>query len=210
VIAPLAPGFDDLAELDDIRDVHDLALHYDDVLTALGLDAVRVAGHSFGAMIAAELAAHFPRRVTRLALLSPVGLWRDDRPVADLFAQPFTAIDKMLWAGGAPVGPLATSASAPNEPIEALVTVARGMTAIAKFLWPIPDKGLRRRLYRLTAPTLVVYGEKDAFVPASYAEEFAAALRQVKVAIVPDAGHMAPYEQCDAVNRLLSEFFAAP
>src|SRR6266699_1129289 len=38
VVAPVAPGFNDVDELDDIRDVHDLALHYDDMLEALHLD----------------------------------------------------------------------------------------------------------------------------------------------------------------------------
>jgi len=79
VVAPLAPGFNDVDELDDIRDVHDLALHYDDVLEALQLDRVALVGHSFGAMIAAELAAHVPKRIERLVLLSPFGLWRDLR-----------------------------------------------------------------------------------------------------------------------------------
>src|SRR6266513_2410811 len=70
VLAPLAPGFADLAELDDLRDIHDLALHYDDIFEALHLDQALVAGHSFGAMIAAEVAAHVPHRVSRLILLS--------------------------------------------------------------------------------------------------------------------------------------------
>src|SRR5258708_407515 len=88
VFAPLAPGFADLDELASMRDIHDLALHYDDVLEALGLAEVPVAGHSFGGMIAAEIAAHVPARVARLILLSPLGLWNDDYPVADLFGIP--------------------------------------------------------------------------------------------------------------------------
>ena len=38
VYAPLMPGFADLAELDSIRDIHDLALHYDDLLEELRLE----------------------------------------------------------------------------------------------------------------------------------------------------------------------------
>src|SRR5437588_434994 len=105
VIAPLAPGFNDVDELDDIRDVHDLALHYDDLFDALGLTGVSLVGHSFGAMIAAELAAHVPARVARLVLLSPFGLWRDDEPVADLFARPLGAVDRILWKGREATGP---------------------------------------------------------------------------------------------------------
>ena len=39
------------------RQIHDLALHYDDVLDALELESATLVGHSFGAMIAAEVAA---------------------------------------------------------------------------------------------------------------------------------------------------------
>ena len=63
VLAPLAPGFNDLDELQEIRDIHDLALRYDDLLDALSLERCTLLGHSFGAMIAAEIAAHDPRRV---------------------------------------------------------------------------------------------------------------------------------------------------
>jgi pimeloyl-ACP methyl ester carboxylesterase len=81
VVAPVAPGFNDVDELGDIRDVHDLALHYDDVLEALGLDGIALVGHSFGAMIAAELAAHVPKRVARLVLPSPSARRRSSGPI---------------------------------------------------------------------------------------------------------------------------------
>lgn len=201
VIAPLAPGFSDLAELDELRNIHDLALHYDDLFDTLGLDRVRLVGHSVGAMVAAELAAHFPARVERLVLLSPVGLWDDTRPVADLFARPYPSIDRILWLGGEPIGPMANKPAQPaaGDQVEALVTIARGMTAVAKFLWPIPDKGLRRRLYRIRARTLVICGAQDAFVPASYAEDFAVAIPGARKLVVANAAHMAPYERTDEV-----------
>src|SRR5215831_3283467 len=118
VVAPVAPGFNNVDELDEIRDVHDLALHYDDVLEALGLDGVALVGHSFGAMIAAELAAHVPRRVARLILISPFGLWRDDKPVADLFARPYATIDRILWKSGEPSAAMADPANFSNDPVE--------------------------------------------------------------------------------------------
>jgi pimeloyl-ACP methyl ester carboxylesterase len=62
VVAPVAPGFNNVDELDDVRDVHDLALHYDDLFEALALDGISLIGHSFGGMIAAEVAAHVPKR----------------------------------------------------------------------------------------------------------------------------------------------------
>ena len=54
-------------------------------------------------MIAAEIAAHFPKRAERLVLLAPFGMWNDAYPVADIFAMPYTQIDDILWhdPGGA-------------------------------------------------------------------------------------------------------------
>jgi pimeloyl-ACP methyl ester carboxylesterase len=205
VVAPVAPGFNDVDELDDIRDVHDLALHYDDVLEALRLDGVALVGHSFGAMIAAELAAHVPKRVARLALISPFGLWRDDRPVADLFARPYATIDRILWKAGEPPAFMTDPANFPNDPVEKAVSLVQAMTSVAKFIWPIPDKGLRRRLHRVSAKTLVVFGADDAFVPAIYADEFANAITGARNAVISDAAHMVPYEQTAEVMRLIAQ-----
>src|SRR3979490_1251755 len=131
VLAPLAPGFADLAELDDLRDIHDLALHYDDIFEALHLDHALVAGHSFGAMIAAEVAAHVPHRVSRLILLSPLGLWNDRYPVADLFGIPSAELPTLLYAD-----PSVAPGSGPTPDIEVVIALVRGMTTVARFLWP--------------------------------------------------------------------------
>ena len=208
MIAPVAPGFNDVDELDEIRDVHDLAMHDDDVLEALGLDQVQLVGHSFGAMIAAELAAHVPKRVERLVLISPFGLWRDDHPVADLFARPYATIDTILWKGGAAQGALADPANLPNDPVERTVALAQAMTSVAKFIWPIPDKGLRRRIHRISARTLVLAGADDAFVPAIYAGEFARAIPDAEHTVIADAAHMVAYERTAEVIVLIERHLA--
>jgi pimeloyl-ACP methyl ester carboxylesterase len=207
VVAPVAPGFNSVDELDDVRDVHDLALHYDDLFEALGLDGISLIGHSFGGMIAAEVAAHVPKRVEQLVLISPFGLWRDDHPVADLFARPYASIDRILWKTGEPSAAIADPANLPNDPVEKAVAISQAMTSVAKFIWPIPDKGLRRRLPRVTAKTLVVFGAADAFVPAIYADEFASATPGARKAIIADAAHMVPYEKTFEVVRLIEQQF---
>jgi pimeloyl-ACP methyl ester carboxylesterase len=221
VIAPLAPGFNDLAELDEIRDIHDLAIHYEDILDAVGVDQAIVVGHSFGAMIAAELAAHFPRRVQRLVLISPIGLWNDAYPVADIFAVTYAQMPSLLYLDG---GAARNGAAAANEAkkaadwieaanqerqeeeVEALVELAKGMTTVAKFLWPIPDRGLDRRLYRITAPTAVVFGESDAFVPSRYGDDFVAALPDGELHVIAEAAHMVPVERPEEVAGIVLEF----
>jgi pimeloyl-ACP methyl ester carboxylesterase len=213
VFAPVHPGFDDLAELDDIRDVHDLALYYDDLLEALGLDAVAVVGHSFGGMIAAELAAHVPKRVARLVLISPFGLWRDDLPVADLFVAFPTEVHELLWADPSAHREALSPPSGetlPPEQLAALLGLLQGLTAAGKFLWPIPDKGLRRRLHRISAPTLLIWGDHDRLVPPAYASDFAAAIPRARAEVVAGAGHMVPVEKQDEVVGLIESFLAPP
>ena len=55
------PGWDDTPGLDLIDDIHDMAFYYQDVLDALEISSINVAGHSVGGMFAAELAAARPR-----------------------------------------------------------------------------------------------------------------------------------------------------
>jgi len=201
VVAPLAPGFADLDELESIRDIHDLALHYDDILDALHLENVVAAGHSFGAMIGAELAAHVRNRVSRLVLLSPLGLWNDDYPVADLFGVPPVDVPRLLYAD-----PSRAPGSGPQPDVESVIALARGMTTVARFLWPIPDRGLSRRLHRVKAPTLVVHGAEDRFVPRAYADDFVALLPNASRAIIPGAGHMLTVEALDQTLSTVNAF----
>jgi len=209
VIAPLAPGFSDLAEIDEIGNIHELALDYDDLLDHLKLDGLDIVGHSFGAMIAAEIAAHFPRRAKKLALLAPVGLWNDAYPVTDIFAEPFSQVESLLWHDKEARDALAARRSneaGPQSEAERIIAVAQGLTAVSKFIWPIPDKGLRKRLPRIAAQTLAVFGDKDSFVPPRYAEDFAKGLPQAKIITIKGAGHMLPYEKTEEVAALVEKF----
>src|SRR5215468_1414777 len=85
VYAPLLPGYGQSTGLEFLEDQFDLFLHGFDVIEALGLERPYVAGESLGGWMAAEMAALRPKEIGRLALASPVGLWRDEAPVADLF-----------------------------------------------------------------------------------------------------------------------------
>jgi pimeloyl-ACP methyl ester carboxylesterase len=203
VLAPLAPGFNDLEELADLRDIHDLALHYDDVLDALDVERTTLLGHSFGAMIAAEVAAHVPRRVDRLVLISPLGLWNDRYPVTDVFGVPSTEMPRLLYM----TPPQSTNGATAD--VEALVTLTRGMTTVARFLWPIPDRGLSRRLYRIRARALVIHGEQDAFVPVQYADDFVRALPHAQKQIVSDGAHMLSLENTEDIARAIDQFLEA-
>lgn len=208
VYAPQFPGSsaDDPYAVHAVDDLSDLILAYEEVIRALGLERPVLIGHSFGGMLAAELAAHFPALPARLVLVSPLGLWQPDAPVGNWL----TASPAELFHD--PAGEAAQAALAmPSDPLEAQ---SAGVTAIwasgcaAKFAWPIPDRGLRMRLHRVTVPTLIVWGRHDRVVPVAYAEEFAAAIPSATVAVIEDSGHVPQVERCDRAHALVADFLS--
>jgi pimeloyl-ACP methyl ester carboxylesterase len=83
------------------------------------------------------------------------------------------------------------------------------MGATGKFIWPIPDKGLKKRMHRIQAPALVIWGEADRLVPRVYADEFARRLPSARIEVVKDAGHAPHIEQPDTTARLVQSFLSA-
>ena len=202
VIAPVMPGRKSPAELDDLPSLHDLVLFYDSALEALGVHGAVLAGHGFGGMLAAELAAVAPHRFDALVLISPLGLWNDAHPVEDLFSRPYKAVDELIWRGAVHSPP---AHSPGEENVEEQIALVNGLGAIARYTWPIPDRGLKNRLYRVEIPTLLLFAEADAWAPAAYAEDFAAGLADAQARIVPGS-HMAPYERPEETARLIADF----
>ena len=92
------------------------------------------------------------------------------------------------------------------RPLTARFDANRGVTAAMKYLAPIPDRGLARRLYRIRARTLIVWGAQDRLVPASYAKSFASAIGGSRMEVLANAGHLVTYEQLDRYCTVVEEF----
>jgi pimeloyl-ACP methyl ester carboxylesterase len=82
----------------------------------------------------------------------------------------------------------------------------RRLTMAGKILFPIPNRRLSKRLYRLTAPTLLVWGAADRLIVPAYADRWKALIPGARVETVAAAGHMLPYEQPEALVRALTDF----
>ena len=205
VIAPEHPGAGTSQGLDHVETMWDLVLYYDELLDVLGLPTATLVGHSFGGMVAAEIAATNPERVDRLVLIAPLGLWRDDHPVADISGVPPATLPSLLLAD--PNRPLTALMPArdPDDP-DSLFRVAMTMASILQFIWPLPDKGLRKRLYRVRAETLLVWGAEDRLVHPAYGDDFVAAVAGARLELVDHAGHLPQLEQPDRTIDLVTRF----
>ncbi len=207
VIAPVSPGLAGMEELAELPTLHDLVLLYDSLLESLGIEAAVVAGHGFGGLVAAELAALAPRRVRALVLVSALGLWSDERPIEDIFARRQPQVDELIWSSAR--ARLETDEVLEADAVEAYIRFANSLGAMANYTWPIPDRGLHRRLYRIAAPTLALGATGDAWIPAAYAEDFAAAITRAKSGRL-QGSHMAPYEDAAAFARTVAQFARGP
>lgn len=209
VFAPLVPGYGDSEEAPEIRDMLDFTLHTWDVVEALGLKDPILVGHSMGGMIAAEMAAVQPNDVSRLALIAPAGLWLDDHPIADLFAMmPYEAPALLFHdaEAGAAMLTAGRNVEDPNFLQTYLVTNARQLGMAGRILFPIPERGLSTRLYRIKAKTVIVWGDSDRMIPPPYAHAFKHGIARAELVSIPEAGHMVvlekPQDVAAAIARL--------
>jgi pimeloyl-ACP methyl ester carboxylesterase len=187
---------------------HDLVVYYGELFDKLELTAPALAGHSFGGLLAAEIAAATPKSVGRLVLIDPVGLWRDDLPVKNwmvlsdkvrgptLFADPDGEGAKRFFA----------VPSDAEARIDTLSQIVWSQACTGKFVWPIADRGLARRAHRIVAPTLILWGKADGIIAPAYAQEFARRIAGARVELIERAGHLPHLEQPDAVAKAVSAF----
>lgn len=209
VYAPVWPGYGAEPGEDLIEDMLDFALHGWDVADALGLERPHLAGHSMGGMIAAEMAVLSPRTVNKLVLISAAGLWLDEHPIPDIFAiLPFKLADLLFADPQKGEAMLTGGADFSNQDAlrNFMVGNARRLGTAGKILFPIPNRRLSKRLYRLTAPTLVVWGREDRLISPAYADQWVELVPHAEKVIVDDAGHMAPHEQPEVVAKAVSTF----
>ena len=206
VYAPLLPGYGDSQECATMRDMLDFTLHTLDVVEALGLKDPVLAGHSMGGMIAAEMAALAHNDFSRLALIASAGLWLDKHPVPDLFAMLPYEMPPYLFHDIEMGTKLMTAGVALDDPefLKAFLVInARQMGTAGKILFPIPERGLSERVYRIKAKTLLIWGASDKLFPPVYGEAFKQAIKGADLTIIPKAGHMITLEQPDELVSAL-------
>jgi pimeloyl-ACP methyl ester carboxylesterase len=159
-------------------------------------------------MVACEVAAAYPARASRLVLLDAIGFWREDAPVTNwMLLNPGQLRSAMFRdADSAAAQRMFTPPDDGEGAMSSRVQMTWAMGATGKFIWPIPDKGLKKRIHRVKAPTLLVWGKDDRLVPPVYAEEFTRRIAGARVETVDGAGHAPQLEQPETVARLIHNF----
>lgn len=212
VIAPFLPGTSKSNDISQVRDLWDLVLCYYDLLDALGIASVNLVGHSMGGMIACEMAATDQSRVKRLVAIAPAGVFDIDNPMPDIFAMRPEELTRRLFIdpNSDLAKALAVLPEGLDEQVEVLIQRLSTMNAAAKFLWPIPDKGLDRRLPRIKAPTLIIWGRQDGLIPVAYADIFMAGMPHARLEVLDQASHLVQIERLPEALALTMRALQGP
>jgi pimeloyl-ACP methyl ester carboxylesterase len=187
----------------------DWLLATQELLSKAGLAGADLMGASVGGALAADVAACWPGFVRRLVLLAPLGLYDAALPMADVFAIPPRSLAQTLCAQ--PAVFQAFTATPLGEPeAEWQIVQTRALEASARLLWPLGDTRLAKRLGRVTAPTLILWGSADRVVAPALAGRFAEGIAgKTRVQTIEGAGHLVDLDAPGAVAAAVLRFLGA-
>jgi pimeloyl-ACP methyl ester carboxylesterase len=190
-----------------VLDTHlDWVLAVRETIDKAGLAGADLAGSSVGASFAAEVAAIWPEKVNRLALIAPLGLYDENDPATDPWAQKPDEQAALMTLRPEVYKALKEMPAGANS-IEWPIEQTRAAEAGARIFWPLGNTRLDRRLPLIKAPTLILWGAEDRVLPRSYANRIAKAIKaRTEIKIVPRAGHLAELDQPDAVAAAILGF----
>jgi pimeloyl-ACP methyl ester carboxylesterase len=206
VVVPSLPGFPGALGHDRLDDLADWVCATLDLLEAAGLAGADLVGLSVGGALAAEAVAFSPAVAERLVLVAPFGLYDENEPTADPWAQRLEDVPALLCADAGRFAAEMLPAGG-EDAVERQIVVLRAFEAAARLLWPTGDLGLRKRLHRIRKPTLLVWGGADRVVPPGYAKRFADAIAgPTEIRSIEGAGHRADLDAPEALAEAILRF----
>jgi 4,5:9,10-diseco-3-hydroxy-5,9,17-trioxoandrosta-1(10),2-diene-4-oate hydrolase len=199
-----------------------LAQFVADFMRGQDIAQASIIGHSLGGGVALKLAIEHAEKVDRLVLVGSAGLGREGHIFFRLGSLPLVGeyltrpsrertaqfLEEMVYDPGMVTEELVDLhydlMSRPGAQ-EAYLSTVRSIATVfgtrRAVLRSIVDN-----LDRITAPTLVVWGEQDEILPVAHAHVAAEAIPNARLHIFQECGHFVQMEKVEAFNALVSQF----
>jgi pimeloyl-ACP methyl ester carboxylesterase len=187
----------------------DMAADTAGLLDALEISAAHVVGMSMGGMIAQTLAATAPARVLTLtSIMSSSGARRAGRPAMSTYRRMFARPPQSRDAAAGRLVAMMRHIGSHGFPFDESEVRAVGLEAwdrgggvnssgVIRQIGAIVKSGDRtEQLRRITAPTLVIHGDRDRMVHPSGGRATAAAIAGARLQTIPGMGHDLPAGAC--------------
>jgi pimeloyl-ACP methyl ester carboxylesterase len=176
-------------------------------LDALAIDRATLVGHSFGTFVARHLAITAPERVACVVLIG-TGFTESNSVLRDLqralrdLPDPVPVEFARDFQAGTVYCPL------PAEFFERIVAESLKLPAR---LWRemidrLVEYGDANQLPKITAPTLLLWGEKDALFSRADQDRFVAALPRANLTVYKETGHCPNWERPERVAEDIGAF----
>lgn len=201
------PGYPGSEKPSWIKSVRELAYFMIDVLDALGLERTLVGGHCLGGWLGAELALLRPQRVSKLALISPLGVLRDWTKSPNLFYSDPVELPSYFFKDYERTYEEAKHFVPKDlgDWDEDFLTSREG-SAYYAFDPYLHDSTFAHRLHHLTIPTLAIWGSEDKIVASEHCEDWNGRIGNSKSAVVQGTGHIPFVEEPDQVLNIIVDF----
>ncbi len=206
VFVPIHPGFlGSEDKFDEFETMEDLVIHYVELCEALGLERPALAGACFGGWIAAEWAIRYREQLRCLILIGALGLRLESSPVADILSLDGAGQRQILFSD--PGSDLALKTVPDTPGADEIAGTILGRRALARFAWQFPDDPrLLRYLYRARLPALILWGERDKYIPVTHGEAFRDGIANSEFKLVRGAGHLPHLDAPEECIELMSSF----
>jgi non-heme chloroperoxidase len=188
--------------------VEDFAADVVAFLDAVGVERASLVGHSGSCLVARRVAEAHPERVARLVLLGSPQSLGDSQEELELQAAVRALQDPVPVQFARELQGAAAHVTLPEAFFEGLVAESLKLPAR---VWKAALEGLfafddRADLWRITAPTLLVWGEWDRWLPREEEEHLGAILPEARVVVYPATGHSPNWERPERVAADLDTF----
>jgi len=210
VLAPSHPGYGQTPAPDWITSVPHQAIFYHWYLQQASLRQVDLVGVGLGGWIAAEMAVMDSSRLRHLVLVDAAGLRPGQGEMLDVFVTPWREVIERGFLNGADAEEYRRIyGAAPIQDFGGVREAGRTMTMRMCFKPYMHDPSLGGMLGKITTPTLVVWGENDAFIPIDCGQQYQQAIPGATLRTLDNCGHFAHLDQPRRLAELLHSFFSS-